>query len=370
MNSFISATTTKKDWQQAADDLLIQFGDIPKEVNVAFIYATDAFATELSRLLDELKKQTRIQNWVGSVGRGICANNQEIYDQPAVTIMLADFPENSFTVFNGIENAPVTENKTDEFSTGIKLALIHGDPRNGMVTEHIKNFPEIISPSYSVGGITSSENHFFQVANDITEGDISGIVFDEQTQVLTGLTQGCTPIGEVHTLTKCSHHIAISIDNRPALDVFKKEIGDILARNIDRAAGYIFAGFPIKGNDKGDYRVRDIIGIDEENHHLAIADDMQADSAIMFCKRDGKSAIDDMQRMLGNIKKRLGKSHARGAIYISCVGRGRNLFGDNSEELEMIYQALGDIPLAGFYANGEIAGNQLYGYTGVLTIFI
>ena len=32
-------------------------------------------------------------------------------------------------------------------------------------------------------------------------------------------------------------------------------------------------------------------------------------------------------------------------------------------------RALGDVPLAGFYANGEISHNRLYGYTGVLTLF-
>ena len=366
MKSFLSATSIESDWQKAAEDLLQQFGNIPTEANVAFIYATDSFAVELSRLLDELKQKTNIKNWIGSVGKGICSTNREIYEQPAVTVMLANLKENSFTIFNGVDNAP--KSSADDF--GLNLALIHGDPRNGLVTENINTLPEKIGNGYLVGGITSSSNHFFQIANDITEGDISGIVFDENTPVLTGLSQGCIPIGETHTLTDCSHHIAISIDKRPALNVFKEEIGDVLARNIDRAAGYIFAAFPIKGSDTGDYRVRDIIGIDVEHDHLAIADNMENDSAIMFCKRDGQSAIQDMQRMLNDIKMRLGKQHAKGAIYISCLGRGKNLFGENSEELKMISEVLGDIPIAGFYANGEIAGNQLYGYTGVLTVFL
>jgi len=366
MQSFISATTTEKDWQGAATDLLQQFGDIPAEVNVAFIYATDVFAIELNRLLEELKLKTNIQNWVGSVGKGICSNRLEIYDEAAVTVMLADLPEKSFAIFNGVENAPLAS----EDNMGLNLALIHGDPRNGMVTEHINHLPEKLGNGYLIGGITSSSNHFFQIANDVTEGDISGIVFDENNPVITSLSQGCTPIGEAHTLSQCDHHIAISIDDRPALDVFKEEIGDVLARNIDRAAGYIFAGFPVKGSDTGNYLVRDIIGIDIENNHLAIADDMKADSQIIFCKRDGQTAIQDMQRMLSDIKKRLGKQHAKGALYISCLGRGKNLFGSDSEELKMISEVLGDIPLAGFYANGEIAGNQLYGYTGVLTVFL
>ena len=369
MNSvhpFLSATSTEDNWQSAASDLLQQLGDIPAEMNVAFIYATSAFAMELSRLLDELKQRTKINYWIGSIGTGICCTSREIYDQAAVTVMLAHFPQNNFSVFNGMENAPIFSKNT----FGLNLAVIHADPRNGLVPEHIADLPDKMGNGYLVGGMTSSESHFYQVANDITEGDISGIVFNDSNNIVTGITQGCTPIGEVHTLTSCDHHLAMSIDKRPALSVFKEEIGDILARDIDRAAGYIFAAFPVTGSDTGDYVVRNIIGIDPENNILAIGDNMKADSKIMFCKRDGQSAIQDMQRMLNNIKKRIGKNTIRGALYISCVGRGKNLFGENSEELKMITETLGEIPLAGFYANGEIAGNQLYGYTGVLTVFL
>ncbi len=88
----------------------------------------------------------------------------------------------------------------------------------------------------------------------------------------------------------------------------------------------------------------------------------------MFCRRDGNSAREDMQRMLADIHRRLG-GEPKGAVYYSCLGRGRYQFGDDSEELKFIRDELGDIPLVGFFANGEIFHNRLYGYTGVLTVF-
>ena len=91
---------------------------------------------------------------------------------------------------------------------------------------------------------------------------------------------------------------------------------------------------------------------------------------VMFCRRDGNSAREDMTRMLNDIKKRIGNAQPRGALYYSCLGRGRSLFGQHSEELSMIQNELGDIPLTGFFCNGEIAHDQLYGYTGVLTVFL
>jgi small ligand-binding sensory domain FIST len=73
--------------------------------------------------------------------------------------------------------------------------------------------------------------------------------------------------------------------------------------------------------------------------------------------------------MLNDVKKRLDGKTPKGGLYISCLGRGRSLFGDNSEEMKIISEVFGDIPLVGFYANGEIAGQRLYGYTGILTLF-
>jgi small ligand-binding sensory domain FIST len=59
-----------------------------------------------------------------------------------------------------------------------------------------------------------------------------------------------------------------------------------------------------------------------------------------------------------------------GAIYVSCAGRGGPHFGAPSAELQLIRHALGDVPLVGFFAGGEIAHQHVYGYTGVLTVFV
>ena len=76
----------------------------------------------------------------------------------------------------------------------------------------------------------------------------------------------------------------------------------------------------------------------------------------MFCRRDGNSAIEDMQRMLQNIKARISEP-PKGALYYSCLARGRNQFGEDSAEIKMIQQQLGNVPLVGFFANGEILHN-------------
>jgi small ligand-binding sensory domain FIST len=59
----------------------------------------------------------------------------------------------------------------------------------------------------------------------------------------------------------------------------------------------------------------------------------------------------------------------QGGLYFSCLGRGEHMFGRRSAELEIIRDRLGEFPLAGFFCNGEISHDRLYGYTGVLTLF-
>ena len=102
---------------------------------------------------------------------------------------------------------------------------------------------------------------------------------------------------------------------------------------------------------------------------FAINDYIVEGNQILFCRRNAQTAVDDMQHMLDNLSRRL-KQTPRGGLYVSCVGRGREQFGKDSEEIRMIHDKLGEFPLTGFFANGEIHHRKLYGYTGVLTLFI
>ena len=131
----------------------------------------------------------------------------------------------------------------------------------------------------------------------------------------------------------------------------------------------IFAGLPIEGSDTGDYVVRNLVGIDSAHKLVAIGEAVRPGGEVLFCRRDRGTASDDLERMLASIRTGLYRP-PRGALYFSCLGRGAALFGDDSQELRMIRDGLGDVPLVGFFCNGEISHNRLYGYTGVLTLFL
>jgi len=284
--------------------------------------------------------------------------------------MVGDFESDTFRVFSGVVSVSDIDNVTLKYGgTTPNFAIVHADPYNRHLPELVGRLAGKVESGFLVGGLTSSRRQNLQVADGVVEGGLSGVSFADSVTVATRLTQGCSPLGPKHVVTASQHNVIIQLDGRAALDVFKEDIGETLARDLNRVGGQIFAGLPIAGSDTGDYLVRNLVGIDPANRLIAIGELLQPGASVMFCRRDTKTAHEDMSRMLESIRKGM-YARPRGGVYYTCVGRGASLFGPNSEELKLIREALGEFPLVGFFCNGEISHNRLYGYTGVLTLFV
>jgi small ligand-binding sensory domain FIST len=368
VTQFRYAHAAGKDWREVASACASQLEGASG--NLGFLYATDQIADHLSEVLALVRKTTGVAHWVGTVGLGVCATGREYLDEPAAAVMIGDFEPDSFKVFSGIASEDdVKRLELKCAGTQAAFALVHADPYNQHIAGIVKRLADKTESGFLVGGLTSSRQQNLQIADRVIEGGVSGVAFSDTVTIATRLTQGCSPIGPKHAITGAQRNIMITLDGRPALEVFLEDIGEQLAGEIERIGGHVFAGLPIKGSDTGDYLVRNLVGIDPSNKLVAIGEILQPEATVMFCRRDAETAQEDMTRMLESIKQGLYAS-ARGAVYYSCLGRGASLFGPNSEELKMIRSALGDIPLVGFFCNGEISHNRLYGYTGVLTLFL
>jgi small ligand-binding sensory domain FIST len=368
---FLLGVATGPNSRKLVSDCLQQLGSVRGKYQLGFIYVNDMLSESLADIVGRLKQETGVQQWFGTLGMAVCSTGAEFYDEPTLLVMLADIDVNSFSI---IGSSDINEEKLlEEVSSYCKeelphVGIIHGDPSNPATPNIIEKITETVPSAYLVGGLTSSNTENYQVANDIIQGSVSGIFFSPDVNTIIGHTQGCTPLKQHHVITKADRNLLLELDGRPALDVMRDDIGEVLAKDLNKIAGYIFAGLPIEFTDTGDYLVRNIIGFDVEEKIIAIGDYLYEGSKFMFCRRDGNSAREDMLRMLSTMKSRM-QGLPRGGLYFTCLGRGRYQFGDNSEELKMIQDALGDFPLVGFFANGEIFHNRLYGYTGVLVLF-
>ena len=370
---FISAHSSGSDWKLVAQDCVKQLRLVSSAHRLGIIYVTDHFSSEFGKIAKFFKKNLGIDHWIGTVGFGVCAPNIEYFNEPAIVAMILPVSNEAFRIFDGVTN-DIT-NITDRHKSWLEdilspLTVVHGDPRNPNIGDLIKKISSK-TEGFLVGGLTASQNNFVQLADEVCEGGLSGAMFSlEKVPAQVALTQGCSPISGSHRITAADKNLLIELDGRPALDVFKEDIGDVLARDLQRAAGYIFAALPVAGSDTVDYLVRNLVGLDAETGILAIGDHVSSGDLVMFCRRDHDSAIADMKRMLKDIKSRTKDETIKGGLYFSCCARGPNQFGPENVELKMISSELGDFPLVGFFANGEISNNRLYGYTGVLTVFL
>jgi small ligand-binding sensory domain FIST len=367
---FTIAHATADSWAELAVSCADRIAGEHAGASLGFVYATDRLAPRLGNILAVLRERTAISHWIGSVGIGICAEATEYFDCPALAVMTASLPEHAFRVFPAltrtVDQLPADQQRW--IATGsATFGIVHGDPHNPRTPQLIADLAQKTS-AFLIGGLTSSRESCHQVAGSVTGGGLSGVLFSGDVAVQTGLSQGCTPIGSRHIITDCLDNVIISLDGRPALEVFRDDIGELLARDLSRAAGYVHAAIPLPQSDVGDYLVRNLIGIDPVHGWLAIGERIASGSPLMFVRRDPMTARADLAAMLEKLRARLA-GPPRGGVYFSCVARGPHMFGEAGAEMAVIRDALGEVPVVGFYGNGEISNGRLYGYTGVLALF-
>lgn len=363
------------DWKTATEQALNSLGEMGADGapvgTLGFIYLTDAFAPYAADMLALVKNRTGIADWVGSVGIGIVATGTEYLDEPAVALMTCALPAGSHTVFSGNARPPKPGTLTPGGADAAWFAVVHADPHTPDIDELIRDMSGKVTSGYLAGGLSSARGATLQIANEVVVGGISGVVFSSDVAVGTRLTQGCSPLPNHHTMTQVDRNILVTLDHRPALDVMLEDLNcDI--KGLRGAARDTFVGLVVPGAEAsgggGDYLVRNLVGIDPANKLVAVGDVPEAGGTMMFCKRDAGTARDDLLKMIYDLKDDLTEP-PRAALYHACIGRGPNMFGEQGAEMRLIREHLGDIPLVGFFANGEIARDRLYGFTGVLTIF-
>jgi small ligand-binding sensory domain FIST len=257
---------------------------------------------------------------------------------------------------------------------------------------------------FAVGGSGNISGH--GAASGVFSGGLSGVAFGPDVSLVSRVTQGCMPVSKTRRVTEADHNVVLTLDGEPALDVMLRDLSISLeqpqeALDVVRATlvGLVPAHDEFRsavrqtGNFGEDVVVRHIIGLDPGRRGIAVADRVDAGAQLVFCQRNVRAARADLTRICAEIREELEPqeqaletAHAlqasmlesaphparqmAGAVYVSCTGRGGPHFGGPSAELQLVRRALGDVPLVGFFAAGEIAHHHLYGYTGVLTVFL
>ena len=329
--------------------------------------------------------------------------------------MLCPWPQDQYRGFSGVPPLPSVASGRFKAHT----ALVHADSSTPDVADLISEMAQRTGSGYVFGGLAASRGKTVQfalsgygnvkghgAAGGVFSGGLSGVAFTQEAALMSRVTQGCQPVSRSHKITACEGNVVTGLDGEPALDVMLAALNVTLdepraalakVRNTlvglsdpaellsDRLVSY-------PGQFGAEVVVRHIIGLDPSRKGIAVSGAPLVGMQLAFCERNAQAARADLIRVCAEIREELEPQEqtlevanalsapeaesaphpARriaGALYVSCAGRGGPHFGAPSAELQIVRRALGDVPLVGFFAGGEIARHHLYGYTGVLTVF-
>ena len=405
MKLFAHAHATHPDWRIALSLAAAQIdaqrqdasGTHVSEATLGWVYFSDHFSSQATALLAELNRRWPGVSWVGGAGVGVAANGVEYMDEPALALMLSDLPPDQFRVFSGMR--PL--GGADTFAC--RTAQVHSDPSASDLPELIGEMSTRTATGYLFGGLASGrDGQALHIADGVFQGGLSGVAFGPGVRLVSRVTQGCQPVGPARRVSQSLRNVVGWLDGEPALDsllldldIDEDELRESLSRLRETLVGLSDDRDDLlsrPGTFGTDTRVRHLIGIDLQNRALAIADTVEDGMQLAFCTRNLEAARRDLVRICSEIREELepdalpleaalalqGSEAERaphparriaGAVYVSCAGRGGPHFGAPSAEMELVRHALGDVPLVGFFAAGEIAHRHLYTYTGVLTVF-
>lgn len=212
--------------------------------------------------------------------------------------------------------------------------------------------------------------------HSIVMSEVLALVISGEVRMDTTIMHGCKPASDYHRITKMEGFLVLEIDNRPAMDLIREYLGDPEYIDWKHVPNFITLGVN-KGGKYGPFKEenyvnRMVAGIDMDSGGVFLAEmDIKEGDDFQFMRRSIETDMvgEEARKLLASLDGRTPLF----ALYISCLGRIKKLFGSEKEEGDEVRKALGNIPLLGIYSGVEIARVQgkvmPLDWTGVLCVF-
>ena len=102
--AFRVAHASGGDWESLTQSCLAGIGTPPEGANFGFVYVTDPLDEDMRRIVNALGEATGIQSWVGTIGFGVCVSGEELFDLPAMAVMVGSLPRDSFCILPTVKD--------------------------------------------------------------------------------------------------------------------------------------------------------------------------------------------------------------------------------------------------------------------------
>ncbi|MFQ3585289.1 MAG: FIST N-terminal domain-containing protein, partial [Cyanobacteriota bacterium] len=363
------------------------------------LFVSAAFASEYIRVLPLLSDLLDVEVLIGCSGGGIVGGGQEIEDGPALSLSLAVLPDAVVHPFHvrssqlpDLDAAPSAWTDLVGVSPQTKPNfLILADGFSSGVSELLQGLDFAYPGAVKVGGLASggrspNSNALFLLdartptpRRDMYREGTVGLALYGNVVLEAVVAQGCRPIGDPLRVTEAQGNVILGLEGRAPLPLLQELAERLSPADQQLARHSLFIGllmneFKLKPTP-GDFLIRVILGIDPRVGAMAIGDRVRPGQTVQFHLRDAQTSAEDLRWALSRYREGQ-PSEPRpdpcGALMFACLGRGQGLYGTPHFDSQQFRELVGDLPLGGFFCNGEIGPvggtTFLHGYTSCFAI--
>lgn len=387
MKRFASALSTNRDWKAALGEVAAQaragLGGAPCDAAALFVSAfhSEAAPEALSAELIDLLAPKQL---LGCSCSGVIGGELESELEPALSVLAMSLPGVRITPFDlapleaaRLESGAALVEHLDLYPTEKPNFIMLADPMSCDIDGLLKLFNDGYPGCPVIGGLASGVTvgrpNWMILGAEAYESGTVGLALSGDVRIETTVAQGCRPVGHPYTVTKADENVLFELAGKPALDALRDVVTGLSPEDRELARTSLFVGLAMSERRdvfrRGDFLIRNLMGFDPGTGALVVGSPLRAGQTVQFQLRDAATSAEDLKSLLG--EKSPGAPD-RGALLFSCCGRGRGLYGTPHHDTRLIQELRGPLPMAGFFANGEIGPvgghNFIHGYTSSLAV--
>ena len=364
-----------------------EMGELQPDLSVIFI--SSHFADQFEAVPDMVREHLGPVLLFGCSAGGVIGGGKEVEHRPGISLTVASLPDVELSPFHlDGSDVPDMDAAPDAWENAINVSsqddprfVLLADPFSFPCQNFIAGMDYAFSKSVKIGGMASSGNHSGDNAlflgETVYRSGAIGLAMRGNIAVDTVVAQGCRPVGQLMSITKCQQNLLMELDERPTLDVLRELHGSSNERDKGLMQNSLFLGILmddlIDDARQGDFLIRNVIGMDGRAGVLAIGEMLREGQRVQFHLRDAITSAEDLVTLLARYADEERVTDCEGSLLFSCLGRGEYLYGRPDHDTEVFHGKLGSVPLGGFFCNGEIGpvggSTFLHGYTSSFGIF-
>ena len=317
-----------------------------------------------------------------------CSTSGEIHNDllynGSLSIMVMKFEKSSFRLcslpIQSVDDSygigkEIANNLMED---GLKSIFILSDGLNVNGSQLTKGIAYSLPNDVVVtGGLAGDDANFSQTWVLVENKPVSHFVtavgfYGDFFKVAYGSAGGWKRFGIDRMVTDAKNNILYKLDDYPALEVYKKYLGE---QSSELPASGLLYPLMIKEEGTSESKVRTILAINEEDQSITFAGDIPNGSEVMFMKATFDELIEGASLAADSLLAFDYQEEEAACIAVSCVGRKLVLGQKTEDELEAVYSIFGkSVEQIGYYSYGEISPLSdgkcdLHNQTMTLTLF-